>query len=141
MSFCKNCGTNIGEANFCPACGQATTETAQPQNSNTGFSEYYPELCEYSSRATKIFVFGILSLIFCMGIGIVFEIICLALSFKIKKPFEHRDKLITPAEIAMCDKAISRHKSGAIMSSIAVIITGILLFVLFMSLMILIQTR
>ena len=151
MSYCKNCGTNIGDNKFCQNCGQpsveSTTATATPPQTptdaptNNGFSAYYPELCTYSSNATKMFVFGILSLIFCMGIGIIFEIIAITISIKIKKPFEHGDKLTNPVEIAMYNTARSRHKAGATMASIALIITGILLFVLFMTSMIYIQTK
>lgn len=141
MSYCKNCGTNIGESKFCSNCGQAAAETVQPTITKNGFSEYYPKLCEYSSNATKIFVFGILSLIFCMGIGIIFEIISIVISVKINKPFEHGDKLTNPVEIAMYNTARSRHKAGAIMSSIALVITGILLLILFFSFMIYIQTK
>ena len=149
MSYCKNCGTNIGESKFCSNCGQPSAETtittATPTTSPTAtsnvFSAYYPELCAYSSNATKMFVFGILSLIFCMGIGIIFEIINIVISVKIKKPFEHGDKLTNPVEIAMYNTARSRHKAGAIMSSIALVITGILLFILFMTSMIYIQTK
>ena len=149
MSYCKNCGTNIGDSKFCQNCGHPSAEsstatatpTPSPTASTNGFSKYYPELCTYSSNATKIFVLGILSLIFCMGIGIIFEIISIVISAKVKKPFEHGDKLTNPIEISMYNTAKSRHKIGAILSSVALVITGILLFVLFIVYMIYIQTK
>ena len=73
---------------------------------------------------------GILSLICCMGIGLIFEIIAIVISTKIKKPFEHGDALTNPVEIAMLNTAKSRHKVGATLASIALVITGILLFIL-----------
>ena len=133
MSYCKNCGHDIGDANFCPSCGKAAIEIPQPQTTSNVFSNYYPELSEYLSLSTKLYVFGILSLIFCMSIGLIFEIICIVVSAKIKKMFEHGDKLTNPIEIAMYNKAKSRHKTGAILFCIAFLITSILLFILFMS--------
>lgn len=139
MSFCRNCGADVGDAKFCHACGQATTATeasqpqyAQPPKTANGHSEYYPSLCEYSSNATKLFVFGLLSIICCMGIGLIFEIIAIVISSKIKKVYEHGDKLTNPEEIAMYNSAVSRHKTGSVLACIALSITGVLLFVLIM---------
>ena len=140
MSFCRNCGYDVGDAKFCPSCGTSTsgTETAADTAATTttatvggGFSEYYPELSLYHSRATKILVFGILSIIFCMGIGLIFEIITIILSAKIKNVFPHGDKLTNPIEIAMYNTASSRHRVGSILSAIALLITAVLLYILF----------
>lgn len=140
MSFCPNCGNNVGESNFCPSCGTAIKPESEavkqapaaPLLNNNGFSPYYPELQQYASRATQMLVFGILSIVFCLGIGLIFEIIALIISAKIGKPFAHADELTNPVEIAMYNKARSRHKIGATLASIALIITGILLFATFM---------
>ena len=148
MSFCRKCGTDIKDANFCPACGEPANPPAAPAAAPApaatgytgGYSEYYPELKLYSSRALQIFVFGILSLICCMGIGLIFEIICIVISSKMKTAFPHGDKLTNPVEIAMYNTAKQRHKIGAILASIALIVTGVLLFVIFMLGMIAIQT-
>ena len=142
MSFCPNCGNNAGESNFCPSCGTAIkTEAAKqapaaPQLNNNGFSPYYPELQQYAGRATQLLIFGILSIVFCLGIGLIFEIIAIIISAKIGKPFAHADELTNPVEIAMYNKARSQHKIGAILSSVALIITGVLLFATLMLLLI-----
>ena len=139
MSYCKYCGTNVENSNFCPTCGHATAEPTQPTMRNDGFSEHYPTICEYSSNATKMLIFGILSLVFCMGIGLIFEIICIVIGNKLKKIADYSDKLTNPTEIEMYNAAKSRHKTGVTLSAIAIIITGILLFVLILGVLILLQ--
>ena len=76
MSYCKNCGADVGENKFCANCGTAVTETVTGVSTtptNT-YSDYYAQICEYARNATSILVFGILSLVCCMGIGLIFEI-------------------------------------------------------------------
>ena len=145
MSYCRNCGTNVGDSKFCANCGTAIADTTPNVNVTTsnGYSTYYPQICEYERQATGIFVFGLLSIIFCMGIGLIFEIINIVKSCKMKQfqPLMANDLPITnPVEIEKLQNARRKHKTGAILSSIALIITGVLLFVLFLSVCILIQT-
>ena len=140
--FCKNCGADVGNNKFCANCGTAVVETAPSANAFNGYSSYYPQICEYERKAISIFTFGILSIIFCMGIGLIFEIINIVLSSKIKQfqPLLANDLPITnPVEIAKLQNAKGKHKVGAILTSIALIITGTLLFVLIFSSLILIQ--
>ena len=136
MSFCKNCGADVGESKFCANCGTAVAETTSTQTTSNGYSDYYPQICEYERRASGIFVFGILSLIFCMGIGLIFEIICIVKSNKIKQLYAILSKdlpITNPIEIEKLQNAKRKHKTGSVLASIALIITGILLFVLLMS--------
>jgi hypothetical protein len=145
MSYCRNCGTNVGDSKFCANCGTAVADTTPNVNVTTsnGYSTYYPQICEYERQATGIFVFGLLSIIFCMGIGLIFEIINIVKSCKIKQfqPLMANDLPITnPIEIEKLQNAKKKHKTGEKLSSIALIITGVLLLVLIMNVTILIQT-
>ena len=137
MAFCKNCGTNIGDAKFCPSCGQCASEASTTPASNTQSSPYRSELQLYSEQSTKMLVFGILSLVFCMGIGLIFEIIALVIATKIKNGFAHAESLTNPDEISTYNAAKSRHKTGATLAATALCITSVLLFVLFMLLIML----
>jgi hypothetical protein len=143
MSFCKNCGADVGENKFCSVCGTAVNETTQNATISNSFSNYYPQICEYERDAVGIFVFGILSLVCCMGIGIIFEIIAIVKSDKANKKFKNlmiNDLLVTnPIEIDKLQNAKSKHKTGGILTSIAIIITSILLVVLFMTVLIALQ--
>ena len=141
--FCKNCGSDVGENKFCANCGTAVADTNFSIATPSGYSSYYPQICEYERKATSILVFCILSLVFCMGIGFIFEIVSIIISSKMKQflPLSEKDLPITnPIEIDKLNNAKRKHKTGAILSSIALVITGILLFVLFMGIAIRVQT-
>ena len=139
MSYCKNCGADVGENKFCANCGTAVTETVTGVSTtptNT-YSDYYGQICEYARNATSILVFGILSLVCSMGIGLIFEIICIAKSNKANKQLAILNgdlNLTNPVEIDTLQSAKRKHKTGSILASIALIITGILLFILVMTL-------
>lgn len=133
MSFCKNCGADVGENKFCAKCGTAVADTTPNVTTSNGFSDYYYQICEYERSAGSFFVFGILSIIFCMGIGVIFEIICVVKSIKIKQfqALMVNDLPITnPVEIEKLQNARKKHKVGTILAAIALIITGVLLFLL-----------
>lgn len=117
-----NGNANVPTNNFC----------ATNTGGYNGYSQHYSELKLYSSRATALLVFGILSIVCCMGIGLVFEIIAIVISSKMPKAIEYGEQLTNPEEIAMLNSAKARHKTGATLASIALLITGILLFVLIM---------
>ena len=128
--FCKNCGTEIGESKFCPNCGAASSAN---NNVASTHSTYYHEICDYSRDVNGLFVLGLLSLIFCMGIGLIFEIIFLVKSIQTKKYQALFDKDFAlpdyPDEWEMLKSAQAKAKSGAIMYAIAAAITFLLLFI------------
>ena len=141
--FCKNCGSDVGENKFCANCGTAVADTNPSIATPSGYSSYYPQICEYERKATSIFVFGILSLVFCMGIGLIFEIVSIIISSKMKqfRPLLEKDLPITnPIEIDKLNNAKKKHKTGAILTRVAYGITITLLTVLFMLIAILVQT-
>ena len=43
MAFCKSCGTDIGEAKFCPACGAKNEPAAEPINIAPAAAPIYSE--------------------------------------------------------------------------------------------------
>ena len=137
MSFCKNCGTNIGNANFCPSCGQAANDTTAQSFSATQEaqppqrSQYYYELQEYSGKSTAVLVWGILSIVCCMGIGLIFEIITLVSVGKLERMPNYSNLLTSPEDIATFRAAKARQTVGTILAAIALIITAILMLILF----------
>ena len=147
MSFCKNCGANVGENKFCANCGAPVEDTlvntTTTKTTSNGYSDYYTQICEYERKAKSIFIFGILSIICCMGIGLIFEIINIILSGQMKSFQPLMDpnlKLTNSVEIDKLKRARSKHKIGALLSSIALGITGVLLFVLIIGIAISVQT-
>ena len=129
--FCKNCGTDIGESKFCPNCGISSSETVNVTN---GHSAYYHQICDYARDVNSIFVFGLLSLLFCMGIGLIFEIICCVKALQMKKYQTILAKDFSlpdyPEEWEKLKSAQAKRKSGAIMFSIGFSVTVLLLFIL-----------
>ena len=139
--FCKNCGSDVGENKFCANCGTAVADTNPSIATPSGYSSYYPQICEYERKAKSLFVFGILSLVFSMGIGLIFEIVGLIISSKVKQFHFEKDLPITnPIEIDKLNNAKKKHKTGAILTRVAYGITITLLTVLFMLIAILVQT-
>ena len=129
--FCRNCGTDIGENKFCSHCGTASTPQS---NIVSGHSTYYHQICDYAREVDSFFVFGLLSLIFCMGIGLIFEIICYVKSIQMKKHKVILEKGFTlpnyPEEWEKLKSAQAKHKSGYIMFAIGYAITATSMFIL-----------
>lgn len=85
--FCPKCGKQIDDNSiFCPNCGNPCSDTfsggyGQRPNNNYGYQNnqysngYNASLSQYEGSVTSAFVLGILSLVFSMGIGFIFEII------------------------------------------------------------------
>lgn len=129
--FCKNCGTDIGESKFCPNCGASSSEVIKVAS---GHSAYYHQICDYARDVNSFFVFGLLSLIFCMGIGLIFEIICIVKGWQMKKyqALLNKDFALPdyPDEWEMLKSAQAKAKTGAIMFSIGYSVTALLLLIL-----------
>lgn len=129
--FCKNCGAEIGESKFCPSCGASSSATSAVVS---GHSAYYHQICDYSREVNSFFVFGLLSLIFCMGIGLIFEVICFIKGMKMKKYQNLLAKDFTlddyPEEWEKLKGAQAKFKSGYLMFAIGVCVTFVLLFAL-----------
>ena len=130
MKYCSTCGKEIHDAAvICPHCGCPTAnyQAAQQTNKVHTHSNYYPELKEYAGKVNSIFVFAILSLALCMGIGIIFAIINL-IRINTLKPFTNGKNLTNPTEIAEYNTVEKKLKTGSIMTAIGL---GISLFLIF----------
>lgn len=130
--FCKICGTDIGESKFCPNCGASSSATSSVVSSH---SAYYHQICDYARDVNSFFVFGLLSMLFCMGIGLIFEIICLIKGTAMQKTYQSilaKDFALPdhPDEWEKFRNAQAKHKSGSIMFAIGFGVTVLLLFIL-----------
>lgn len=132
MKYCSTCGKEIQDAAvICPHCGCPTANyqaTQQTNNVHT-HSDYYPKLKEYAGRVNSIFVFSILSLALCMGIGIIFAIINL-IKINTLKPFDYGKNLTNPTEIAEYNAIEKKLKTSRIMTAIGLGIAFILIFII-----------
>ena len=135
MKFCENCGKQLADdAKFCSGCGSPTTSfykqqnqaQAQPQPQPQQFyqtqttpqhSPFYNELCEWRRKTTTYFVFSLISIITCMGIGIVFSIIACVIGRKIP-PFQHANMLTAPEDINLYNETQSRIKTSGTLAVI-----------------------
>lgn len=75
MKFCSKCGKELhDEAVICVGCGCAVQDSSLKKTYHTDSVEY-EKLMTFVSEANTIYVLGIVSLILCLGIGIIFQII------------------------------------------------------------------
>ena len=75
--YCSKCGKIIDdEAVICPGCGCATAnyEKLNKKEENSSYSEDYVKIKEFEEAAKSIHTLGIISLVLCLGIGIIFSI-------------------------------------------------------------------
>ena len=130
MKFCSTCGKEIHDAAvICPHCGCPTANYSTPQQTVHTHSNYYPELQEYAGKVKSIFVLSVLSLVLCMGIGIIFAIINL-IKINTLKPFTNSKNLTNPSEVAEYNEVEKRLSSSRIMTAIGMAISFILIFVI-----------
>ena len=134
MKFCENCGKQMNDdAKFCSGCGSPTSNyykqqsqaQAQPQMQQQAYSApqystpqhspYYAQLREWKGKVTTYFIFSLISIITCMGIGIVFSIIACVIGKKIP-PFPYADKLTSPEEINIYNAAQAKIKSSGLLA-------------------------
>lgn len=131
MKYCSTCGKEIHDAAvICPHCGCPTANYTETQKTNKvhTHSSYYPELKEYAGKVSSIYVLSILSLVLCMGIGIIFSIINL-IRINTLKPFTNGKNLTNPTEIAEYNAVEKKLKTSRIMTAIGL---GVSLFLIFM---------
>ena len=152
MINCPECGKPISDkAQSCPHCGYPIAANANqwgapvgaypyapPINAmNSPRSSLYPQIRAFADEVKTIYVLGILSIVCCLGIGLIFEIINLV---KIKKLTVPDTKQISvPYEMAEYTAAARQLQTAKKLTGIAFIITGIALFALFILTMIAIQ--
>ena len=113
MKFCETCGKEMNDnAVVCPACGCPTSKYYQGQpKSPLQHSAYYPELCERARNINTYFIVSLISLIKCMGIGLIFSIVAYILGRNIQ-PFPYADKLTIPEEIDQFNNSEKKIKTA-----------------------------
>lgn len=152
MINCPECNNLISDkAAICPTCGCpiAANNTQQsysvggfhspPQTNplNTQHTSMYPQIRAFSDDVKTLYVLSILSIVLCLGIGIIFEIIYMIKYKKVNRP--DRSQINDPYEIGEYDAAVKKMDASRKLWSIAWIITGVAFFALFMGIMISIQ--
>lgn len=86
MKFCSKCGKELmDEAVVCTGCGCATGTTA-PRQTTVQHSEFYKAVQQFTAQVQPVYILSIISIVLCLGIGIIFAIIALVKSSKIKAP-------------------------------------------------------
>ena len=74
--FCSKCGKEIAdEALICPQCGCATANYQAPQGSVSSYSNDYIAIKEFEDKVKSIYTIGVISLVLCLGIGLIFSFI------------------------------------------------------------------
>ena len=152
MINCPECGNPISDmAQSCPHCGYPIAVNVNQWGAPAGAYPYapsanamnsprsslYPQIRAFADEVKTIYVLGILSIVCCLGIGLIFEIINLV---KIKNLTVPDTKQISaPYEMTEYTAAARQLQTAKKLTSIAFIITGIALFVLFILTMIAIQ--
>ena len=88
-------------------------------------SPCYQQIYAYYDEARSLFTLGLLSLIFPIGLGLIFEIIYTIISLRMKVFPINVNLSKYPEEQAKLRKALKKHKAGVVMYSIAFVITWI----------------
>ena len=92
--FCSKCGKEIdNEAIICPMCGCATANyhqafiahNTQSQNDNT-YSQDYVAIKEFEDKVKSVYSVGVICLILCLGIGLIFSFVAWAKAKSIVVP-------------------------------------------------------
>ena len=126
MKYCAKCGKELyDEAVVCPNCGCPTADYGA--RTNPGHSAEYPKLKEYVDKVNSAYVLGIISIILCMGIGLIFEIINL---IKLSGLNNFSINLTIPSEIAEYQAAQRKLKTARTLTAVAMTITFVLIFIL-----------
>ena len=141
--FCKQCGKEIhDQAVVCVHCGCAVDGAKIPQrNQHAEQSPDHAKLLEIEKDANSIFLFGILSLVLSLGIGLIFQIINFSkinskYFSKAAKSLVFPELNLSAADATKYESLKQKIKNGRIMTAIGLIITGILIWVIFMVLVI-----
>lgn len=122
MKFCSKCGNQIhDEAVICVHCGCSIESKPNKTDSNE-----YSKLIAFVNEAKTIRTLGIISIVLCLGIGIIFQIINLV---KIKKYLQNKAfvfpelNLSDPADIRLYEEAKKKIESGNNLTTLGFSIT------------------
>ncbi|MBQ3182726.1 MAG: hypothetical protein IJB24_05430 [Clostridia bacterium] len=120
MKFCSKCGKEIhDEAVICVYCG-CSTEPSVPKNTHT---PEHNKLMSFVNEAKSIYIFGILSIVLCLGIGIVFQIINI---LKLNKYSDRQVKALVFPKFELTDSAdVTAYEDAKKKIKLASTLTGI----------------
>lgn len=128
--YCKKCGKEIfDEAVVCPHCG-CSTENYQTSSNNNVSDADYPKFQAYKEKVNSAFILAIISLVTCLGIGIIFELIWL---FTFRKLTVPNIKLKNPRNIAEFESTQRKFKNANIIWSVAWLISWLIIIIAFVS--------
>lgn len=135
--FCSKCGKEIhDEAVVCVHCGCAVGGNTIPKARQ--HSEDYSKFKAFQENVNTINILGILSLVLCLGIGIIFQIINIV---KINKYVNKAERgfvlpefnLTDSHDIAEYESTVRKFHRARIMTLIGYIISVILLTIAFVA--------
>lgn len=104
MKFCSKCGKEIhDEAVICVHCGCSVggSQNKKPTKTDNADNAEYNRLMAFVNEAKTIHVLGIISIVLCLGIGIIFQIINMV---KIKKFVVQGQKELNFPEFNLTDR-------------------------------------
>lgn len=111
--FCSKCGKEIAdEAVICPQCGCATANYHSPaanKNANPVYSQDYIALKEFEDKVKSIYTIGVISLVLCLGIGLIFSFVAWA---KAKSVIVPKITTQNPNELATFESAKRKLKTA-----------------------------
>lgn len=100
--FCKNCGTDIGESNFCPNCGALAV--IQPQNSNDiPENEIQSQPTANTEKTTSNFKIRIISFFLTIALLVGIYLVCAFSGSLEKEPEPTFTRNLTSAQLVMED--------------------------------------
>lgn len=133
--FCSKCGKEIlDEAVICCHCGCATQNYAShiEKNVNGSKNKKDPKLIEFIGSVNSAYTLSIVSLVLCLGIGLIFELINAA---KISKLQKENLQLASEDDIAAYQQAKIKLGKAFTLHNISLVITGISIVILFIGLL------
>ncbi len=135
MKFCSKCGKELhDEAVICVGCG-CPIETVPKTAKNEDINEYN-RLMAFVREVKTMHILGIISLVLCLGIGIIFQIINI---IKLNKYMDRKAKgykfpefnLTNPNDIALYEDTKKKYKAANTMTGIGLLISILLIFFAF----------
>ena len=126
MKFCSKCGKELmDETVICPGCGCATGSSPRPMTAQ--YSEFYQAVKQFSDQVKPIYVLSIVSIVLCLGIGIIFAILSMVQSSKIVVP---ELPLTNPSEQAEFESAKKKLALAKKLASITFVVFVVLITII-----------
>ena len=126
MKFCSKCGKELmDEAVICPGCGCAVGSGPRPMAEQ--HSEFYLTVKRFSDQVKPVYTISIVSIVLCLGIGIIFAILSMVRSSKIVVP---ELSLTNPSEQAEFESAKKKLALAKKLASITFVVFVVLMTII-----------